>query len=261
MILEIYNKNLFVSKKIEDDSKGIRYLIIDNLFDEEFIKKCESEFFSIGEDNFVKYSNPFFEFEKYTLNNSDKIPENLKILFDSIHSENFVKQVSLVSGIEDLKTDGNRWGGGLHMTKGGGYLSVHKDFNVLPTSYSGERQMLRCMNLIGYLNSEWKSGDGGELEFWDSEGTESIVSVEPKFNRWVLFDTRENFHGHPYPYKGKSPRISIASYYYKEQNIEESLWSSTQYLKLPWMEESEEYKKQREERANPKNRYKTILKK
>jgi hypothetical protein len=117
------------------------------------------------------------------------------------------------------------------------------------------------MNLIGYLNSEWKSGDGGELEFWDSKGTECIISLEPKFNRWVLFDTRENFHGHPYPYKGKSPRISIASYYYKNEIIEESLWSSTQYLKLPWMEESEEYKKERSERSNPKNRYKTIINK
>jgi Rps23 Pro-64 3,4-dihydroxylase Tpa1-like proline 4-hydroxylase len=256
MISEIYNKNLFVSKKIENDSKGIRYLILDNLFDEEFIKKCEKEFLSISEDNFIKYSNPFFEFEKYTLNNSDKIPENLKILFDVIHSQNFVEQVSLVSGIENLKTDGKRWGGGLHMTKEGGYLSIHKDFNVLPTSYSGDLQMLRCMNLIGYLNSEWKSGDGGELEFWDLQGTKSMVSVEPKFNRWVLFDTRENFHGHPYPYKGKSPRISIASYYYKEQNVDESLWSSTKYLKLPWMEESEEYKEEREERSNYKSRYK-----
>lgn len=142
------------------------------------------------------------------------------------------------------------------MTKKGGYLSVHKDFNVLPTSYSGDLQMLRCMNLIGYLNSEWKSGDGGELEFWDLQGTKSMVSVEPKFNRWVLFDTRENFHGHPYPYRGKSPRISIASYYYREQNVDESLWSSTKYLKLPWMEESEGYKKEREERSNYKSRYK-----
>jgi hypothetical protein len=257
----VYNESFLVSKKIETLPSGIRYIILDDLFQGEFIKKCEEEFFSIDGNNFVKYSNPLFEFEKYTLNNSEKIPPNLKSLFDSIHSDDFVEKVSRISGIENLKTDGKRWGGGLHMTKEGGYLSIHKDFNILPTSYLEEKQMLRCMNLIGYLNSEWKSGDGGELEFWDSEGKESLVSIEPKFNRWVLFDTRENFHGHPYPYKGKSPRISIASYYYKEEKIEESSWSSTQYLKLPWMEDSKEYKEEREKRADHKIRYKSILEK
>lgn len=257
----VYNRKDLIEKRINSDSNGLRYIILDNLFEEEFIKKCEEEFKSIGENEFIKYSNPFFEFEKYTLNNSDKIPENLRILFDIIHSDNFVEGISISSGIEGLKTDGKRWGGGLHMTKEGGYLSVHKDFNILPTSYSEEFQMLRCMNLIGYLNSEWDPEDGGELEFWDSEGNFPLVKIEPKFNRWILFDTRENFHGHPYPYKGKSPRISIASYYYKEEKIEESLWSSTQYLKLPWIEDSKEYSEERENRANPKLRYKSLVEK
>ena len=257
----IYDKNLIESFRIESKETGIGYVILDNLFNGEFIKKCEKEFLEIGEDEFFRYLNPFFEYEKYTLNNSEKIPENLKILFDTIYSEDFVKTVSLVSGIEDLKTDGKRWGGGLHMTKEGGYLSIHKDFNILPTSYTEETQMLRCMNRRGYFNSHWSSDDGGELEFWDGEGKSCVVKIEPKFNRWVLFDTRENFHGHPYPYSGKSPRISIASYYYKEERIEESLWSSTQYLKLPWMEDSIEYKEEREKRADHKLRYKTTLEK
>jgi Rps23 Pro-64 3,4-dihydroxylase Tpa1-like proline 4-hydroxylase len=257
----IFNKNLIESKKIESNDKGIRYIILDNLFDEDFILKCEKEFLEIKEKDFIRYSNPLFEFEKYTLNNSEKIPKNLKILFDTIHSKDFVEIVSYISEIENLKTDGKRWGGGLHMTKKGGYLSVHKDFNILPTSYGEETQMLRCMNLIGYLNSQWGHDDGGELEFWDSEGKSFVTKIDPKFNRWVLFDTRENFHGHPHPYSGESPRISIASYYYKEEKIEESVWSSTQYLKLPWMEDSEEYQEERAKRANHKLRYKNLLEK
>lgn len=257
----IYNKNIIEPKKIESIEGGIRYIILDDLFDSDFILECEEEFLKIKEEDFVKYSNPLFEFEKYTMNNSEKIPNNLKILFNTIHSKDFVDEISNISRIENLKTDGKRWGGGLHMTKKEGYLSVHKDFNVLPTSYGEETQMLRCMNLIGYLNSKWEPGDGGELEFWDQEGKSSVIKIEPKFNRWVLFDTRENFHGHPNPYKGKSPRISIASYYYKEEKIEESRWSSTQYLKLPWIEDSIEYREEREKRANHKLRYKDLLEK
>lgn len=255
----IYNTQILESSRVEEDSNGIRYVVMDGLFDEDFVRECEKEFATIDDGDFVRYSNPMFEYEKYALNNSERIPEKLRHLFDTIHSDEFVEKVSSISGAGRLMTDGKRWGGGLHKTKEGGYLSVHKDFNILPTSYASDRQMVRCMNLIGYINSEWKTGDGGELEFWDKDGTAMVESVEPKFNRWVLFDTRENYHGHPYPYKGSSPRISIASYYYVEEKVDESVWMSTQYLRLPWMEETEEYARLRLERADHTSRYKNLL--
>ena len=235
-----------------------RHIVLDDLFDPEIIRNCSKDFLNLDDSNFVRYDNKFFEFEKYTLNKENLIPESLLSIFKTIHSEEFVKEVSIVTVIEDLMVDPDRWGGGLHMTKKGGYLSVHKDFNVLPSTYKDDKQMLRCINIIGYINEDWKEGDGGELEFWDKEGKECILKIEPKFNRWIIFDTRENFHGHPYPYKGKSPRISIASYYYTRVNVEETEWMSTVYLRLPWMEESEEYKKMREERADSKIRYSNL---
>lgn len=235
-----------------------RYIVLDNLFDVDFIKKCSRDFLEINEKDFVRYDNRFFEFEKYTLNNEKIIPESILSLFKIIHSEEFVSEISAVTGVEDLRIDPSKWGGGLHMTKKGGYLSIHKDFNVLPTTYKEEKQMLRCINIIGYINEDWKKGDGGELEFWDEEGKECILKIEPKFNRWVIFDTRSNFHGHPYPYEGDSPRISIASYYYTSVNTKETDWMSTVYLKLPWMEDNEDYKKMRIERADSKIRYSNL---
>ena len=235
-----------------------KFVIIDNLFDEEFILKCQDEFLVIDDSEFVHYANPYFEYEKYAMNDQDKMPENLVSLFRYVHSDKFIDAVSEITGIEDLLVDEKRWGGGLHKTKEGGYLSIHKDFNILPTTYNDDKQMLRCVNLIGYLNSSWKPGDGGELEFWMEDGVKEVI--EPKFNRWVLFDTRNNFHGHPYPYKGDSPRISIASYYYIRTNVIEDEWSSTEYLKLPWMDESEEYATKRKERADHKLRYSNLIK-
>jgi len=234
------------------------YIILDDLFDPEIVKKCSEDFLRIEDSNFVRYNNKFFEFEKYTLNKEELIPDSIRSIFEIIHSDEFVSEVSKVTGVEDLTIDPNRWGGGLHKTKKDGYLSIHKDFNVLPTTYKEDRQMLRCINIIGYISEDWKEGDGGELEFWDKEGKECILKIEPKFNRWVIFDTRDNFHGHPYPYRGESPRISIASYYYTRVNVEETEWMSTVYLRLPWMEETEEYKKMREERADSKIRYSNL---
>lgn len=253
----ISQNSLLEEAKNRYTKESPKFVIIDNLFDEEFILKCQDEFLAIEDSEFVRYANPYFEYEKYAMNDQNKMPENLVKLFRYIHSPDFIQTVSNVTGIEDLLVDEKRWGGGLHKTKEGGYLSIHKDFNILPTTYNDDKQMLRCVNLIGYLNSNWKPEDGGELEFWTGDGVEVI---QPKFNRWVLFDTRNNFHGHPYPYQGKSPRISIASYYYIRTNVIEDEWSSTEYLKLPWMEESEEYAEERKKRADHKLRYPNLIK-
>ncbi len=256
------NQNLeiceFSKKYLENSNEDFKYVIIDDLFDHNFIKKCSEEFAKIDESLFVKYSDKFFEFEKYTLNDKEKMGDSTKLLFNHLHSPEFIKSVSLITGMKDLMVDDRRWGGGLHMTKKDGYLSVHKDFNILPTSYKDEQQMLRCINIIGYLNEDWEEEDGGDLEFWDKNGEKSLVKVGPRFNRWVIFDTRNSFHGHPYPYKGNSPRISIAAYYYIKTNVAEEEWESTMYLKLPWMDESEEYKNRRKDRANAKIRYKDL---
>jgi hypothetical protein len=252
------NINLLEEAKNRYTAESPKFVIIDNLFDVEFVLKCQDEFLALEDSEFVHYANPYFEYEKYAMNDQNKMPENLVKLFRYIHSDEFIKSISGVTGIEDLLVDEKRWGGGLHKTKEGGYLSIHKDFNILPTTYNDDKQMLRCINLIGYLNSNWKPGDGGELEFWNSEG--AVEVIEPKFNRWVLFDTRNNFHGHPYPYQGESPRISIASYYYIRTNVIEDEWSSTEYLKLPWMDESEEYSAERKKRADHKLRYPNLIK-
>jgi len=250
--------NISGDKLVSHSNEHFKAVIIDDLFESEYILECHREFIEMGDKDFVHYQNPFFEFEKYTMNKKDLMPEKIRDLFNYLHCEEFVKVISGITGIDDLMVDDQRWGGGLHMTKEGGYLSVHKDFNVLPTSYKEGEQMLRCVNIIGYINPDWREGDGGELEFWDKDGNESLLKVEPKFNRWVIFDTRNNFHGHPHPYKGKSPRTSIAAYYYKTGKMEESLWSSTQYLKLPWMEDSKEYEEERIKRADHRTRYKSI---
>lgn len=236
-----------------------KFVIIDDLFDSEFIKKCEDEFLQMSDSDFIHYQNPLFEFEKFALNDREKMPKNIRSLFEYIHSPEFVNLVNHITDIQNLSVDEKRWGGGLHMTKKGGYLSIHRDFNILPTTYNDKEQMLRCVNLIGYMNSNWKEGEGGELEFWDDEGTKSVEKIQPRFNRWVIFDTRNNYHGHPYPYEGESPRISIASYYYTRLKISSSDWASTEYLKLPWMDESDEYVQARKERADAKLRYQKIL--
>jgi hypothetical protein len=58
----------------------------------------------------------------------------------------------------------------------------------------------RRVNLLLYLNRDWKEEYGGHLQLWDQEMKTCIKKVLPIFNRLVLFSSTDvSFHGHPTP--------------------------------------------------------------
>ena len=89
----------------------------------------------------------------------------------------------------------------MHKTKHGGYLSIHKDFNVLPDSYSNTKQLLRCINVIGYLTDEDQEFNNGSLEFWkDGKVTKLLkdldnlgITERQKIHRACLPIVQHNF--------------------------------------------------------------------
>lgn len=100
-------------------------------------------------------------------------------------------------------------GGGYHLIEPGGYLGVHTDFNRSPIS-----GLYRRVNLLIYLNKDWKMDEGGCLELWDDE--KMAVKILPEFNRTVAFLTSSrSWHGHPVP--NTRPRRSIAAYFYSQE--------------------------------------------
>lgn len=115
-----------------------------------------------------------------------------------------------LSGILNIKPDPLYMGGGLHETKKEGFLNVHVDFN-----WHKELKMHRRINLLLYLNKDWKEEYGGHLELWDGENM--VHKILPIWNRCVIFNTSDiSFHGHPHPLacpEDKS-RKSLAMYYY-----------------------------------------------
>src|SRR5438034_178076 len=77
----------------------------------------------------------------------------------------------------------------------GGFLKVHVDFNVHP-----KLKLDRRLNMLIYLNKEWREEWGGDLELWDADRTMCRKKIAPLFNRTVVFSTGDSsFHGHPHP--------------------------------------------------------------
>jgi hypothetical protein len=117
-----------------------------------------------------------------------------------------------LTGITGLIPDPYFEGGGLHQIERGGYLKIHTDFN-----FHTRLRLDRRINLIVYLNKEWRDDYNGHLELWDRGMTRCVRKVLPIYNRCVVFNTTDwSFHGHPerLACPKELTRKSIALYYY-----------------------------------------------
>jgi len=126
-----------------------------------------------------------------------------------------------LTGIDGLIPDPHYHGGGLHQILPGGILKVHSDFNYLE-----KLKLYRKINVLVYLNKDWKDEYGGHIELWDKDMTHAVQKVLPIFNRCVIFNTDSySYHGHPDPLSCPEgmTRKSIAFYYYTRDGRDEQL--------------------------------------
>jgi Rps23 Pro-64 3,4-dihydroxylase Tpa1-like proline 4-hydroxylase len=126
----------------------------------------------------------------------------------------------------ELLADKELFGGGLHQSVAGAFLNVHVDYNIHPTT-----KFHRRLNVLVYMNKDWKDEYEGHLELWDlTEGKQHLLDkFAPTFNRCVIFETNEiSFHGHPKQLKTPRglTRKSIATYYYTKTRPETEIAES-----------------------------------
>lgn len=160
--------------------------------------------------NWYKYDN---EFEKKRATDKMSVMgTSVSALMMFFNSQIFVDWIEKLTGINGIIVDPHFRGGGIHAIEPQGMLSVHKDFNI-----HEKLQVFRRINMIIYLNKNWSTFWGGELELWNKEMTAKIKSIDPIWNRAVIFDTSgDNYHGHPNPLKCPEDRkrVSLAWYAY-----------------------------------------------
>jgi hypothetical protein len=179
---------------------------------------------------------------KFQYNPEDLTSTFARSLFYAFNAAPFIKFVQNVTGISGLLPDPYFNGGGFHETKAGGHISVHADFNL-----NKSMRIRRRINVIVYLNRGWRPEYAGNLELWSKDMKSSLKSVEPTFNRCVIFNTDEDsFHGHPDPLtppEGLSRR-SLALYYYTASDaiFDEHRFHTTIYKVRPKTTDKVDYK-------------------
>lgn len=107
-----------------------------------------------------------------------------------LHSAAFLYFLSEITGIRPLLPDPYLSGAGYAVVPEGGKFDVHADRNI--DQHSG---LQRRLAMLIYLNKDWKTEYGGQLELWDQKGTRCERVIEPIFNRVVTFEIGDkNFH-------------------------------------------------------------------
>ncbi len=150
---------------------------------------------------------------------AEKLPASLRDVLYFLNSRPMLQFLETLTGIECVLPDPGFVGGGLHQIRPGGLLEVHADF-----SYHTALRLDRRINVLIYLNKDWKEEYGGHFELWDRDVTGAQKRILPVFNRCAIFSTTSiSFHGHPTPLACPPDRNrkSLATYYYSNGRPEE----------------------------------------
>jgi len=217
-----------------NNCEGTRFLVIEKLLEDGMCEKLRADFYILD----PKLKGEMVKKHKHVRGkagaNTKKLTDLHKLFFEEINSEKWLDFLSKVTGIDPLLADAELNGGGPHAIRTGGFLNVHTDFNFHPTTSKHRR-----LNLLLYLNPEWKDEWNGHIEIWKSDLSMPTLKLQPIINRALIFETSEDsYHGHPWPLKTPPEivRCSMAVYYYSEwpDGIEKRARTNYQLVPGQW---------------------------
>jgi Rps23 Pro-64 3,4-dihydroxylase Tpa1-like proline 4-hydroxylase len=186
------------------------HIVLDDFFDPELVDLVLSEFPQPGAIRWQQFDNEH-EIKLASAAESSFGPVTRLFLYH-LNSITFLEFLSAITGIPHLISDPSFDGGGLHQIVRGGKLGVHADFNR-----HGTYDLDRRLNLLLYLNKDWREEYGGHLQLWNRGMTRCETKVLPIFNRVMIFGTTDfTYHGHPDPLQCPEgmTRKSLALYYF-----------------------------------------------
>jgi Rps23 Pro-64 3,4-dihydroxylase Tpa1-like proline 4-hydroxylase len=187
------------------------HIALDGLFDDAALESVLREFPGPDDMQWTQFDSPTERKLGY-FHERSRVSKTIREFLDAMNSFEMLLWLEALTGIEGLIPDPYFGGGGLHQIEPGGFLKIHADFNVHP-----KLKLDRRLNMLVYLNKDWRDEYGGHLELWNRDGKTCRERILPVFNRTVVFSTTDtSFHGHPHPLASPPgiTRKSISLYYY-----------------------------------------------
>jgi Rps23 Pro-64 3,4-dihydroxylase Tpa1-like proline 4-hydroxylase len=191
------------------NAKPYPHIVLDDVFNSSILDEILSEF-EVAETEWQSFDTKYEK--KLQMNKEENFGDYSKAFIHHLNSAPFLRFLENLTGIKGLLPDPYLTGGGFHKIPKGGKLGIHIDFNQYK-----KLNVYRRINVLVYLNKDWKEEYGGHFELWSDKKGTFKERVLPIFNRMAIFATTENsYHGHPEPLTCPDDRVrrSIAMYYY-----------------------------------------------
>jgi len=142
--------------------------------------------------------------------------EWMKFLSSPIFIETLRKALLIADDVE-IFPDFSYDGGGYVISPPKAFLGYHADFN-----FSSKVNKFRTLNILFYMNQDYKENFGGHLHLLDSQSKTVERKVLPKANTFLAFKTDdESYHGVSRNADNFNRR-SFNIYYYTDQPLSEN---------------------------------------
>ena len=156
------------------DAEPFPHLVLDDFLDAELAQRLHDEF--PAADAMPKSRDYVFG-RKRELSSVEASGTAGAAFHRAVTSPEFSQLLGALTGY-DAFVDPRFHGGGFHLASDGGFLDLHVDFNVHP----GHDDWLRVLNVLLYLNHDWKPDYGGQLLIKATPQAQA-VAIEPAGGR------------------------------------------------------------------------------
>jgi hypothetical protein len=229
-IMKFVNTNNFNISVLEKEP--FEHTIIDDFLNEEYIDDVLSELDKLTPDKSYYHGGDNVEKTKMAFNSN--LGELIDNIFKELCSDEFIDMIEAKTGMTNIiRNNPNLHGAGVHKVFNSGFLTMHKDFNHTHDSDNG--LIDRRLNLLLYMNPDWKEEYNGHLCLYDENKQQITKRVLPILNRCILFNTTDSIHGHPQPMciPENKCRQSLALYYYSKNTTGLSV-SGKKLMSVQW---------------------------
>lgn len=204
------------TKKLENliwITEPFGHVVIDDFLKDEYLPTFLEELSALKPDSSYYHGSTTFEHTKQAFKNN--LGSFIDSVFEELCGDEFISFLETLSGIQGIiRNNRNLSGAGIHKVYHGGFLTMHKDFNHTQDKDHG--LIDRRINLLLYMNPDWKDEFNGQLCLYDEHQKTISKKIAPLLNRCVIFNTTDAIHGHPTPLQLPPDRCrqSLALYYY-----------------------------------------------
>lgn len=189
---------------LADKNVTTHFTAIDNLLPEDLARRIYAAFPPVEEMRFLDS----FREKKFTSKSLDKFDSLISDITFAFQDRRVIDAVSGITDIKDTVGDPHLYAGGISAMARGHFLNPHLD-----NSHDAEQENYRVLNLLYYCTPDWKAENGGNLELWNEDVTES-VEIPSLFNRLVLMATNDKSWHSVNEVKADGRRVCISNYYF-----------------------------------------------